>query len=149
VFYAVLADLIVAVHLAYVGFVVVGQLLIVPGAIFGWGWIRNPWFRTLHLLAILVVAGEAFAGIPCPLTVWEDKLRELADQAAQGGTFIGRLLDFVMFPPGLTEAWSHALYYGFALLVLATFVLAPPRRLRRFPADAGLPVASGPPLNAV
>src|SRR6266496_370479 len=51
-FYAVLADVLTAIHGAYVGFVVLGELAILVGAAFGCRWARNPWFRSLHLLAI-------------------------------------------------------------------------------------------------
>ena len=42
-----------------------------------WEWVRNWWFRVAHLVAILIVAAEAFLDIPCPLTEWEYRLREL------------------------------------------------------------------------
>jgi Protein of Unknown function (DUF2784) len=121
-----LADLVAALHFAYVSFVVVGLGAIVVGLARRWHWVRNPFFRLSHLLAILIVAGESLLGIPCPLTMWEDRLRALAGHAAQGGSFLGRLLDKVMFvdvePAVLT--W---IYVGFALLVLMTLVVAPPR----------------------
>jgi hypothetical protein len=124
--YRLLADVVVAVHVAYVAFVVVGQVLILAGVARGWGWVRNPWFRLAHLAAILVVAAEALLGIACPLTVWEHRLRVLGGQAAGGGTFIGNLLHeliFFDFPPWVfTTA-----YVAFALLVLVTLLLAPPR----------------------
>jgi hypothetical protein len=125
-FYAWLADLIVAVHVAYVSFVVVGQAAILLGAALCWQWIRNRMFRLLHLVAIVVVAAEAMLGIPCPLTVWETRLRRLAGQEAAEGTFIGRWLHdllFFDFPPWVfTTA-----YVSFALLVLATLIWVPPR----------------------
>jgi hypothetical protein len=131
--YIVLADLIVAFHVAYVAFVLVGQLLIVAGLILRWGWIRNVWFRSLHVLAIVVVAAESLFDIMCPLTVWEDDLRELAGQTVEQGTFIGRLLDDLLFHPDIPyNHWGFTVaYVGFAVLVLATFVLVPPRRRRR------------------
>src|SRR5262245_59338432 len=124
--YRVLADLVVAVHFAYVAFVVVGQLLILFGILLRWGWVRNRWFRVAHLAAILIVAAEAVLNIACPLTVWEQRLRTLGGLPTRGGTFIGNLLDgllFYDFPPWVFTA----VYLSFALLVLATFVLAPPR----------------------
>ena len=54
--YGLLADLVVIVHFAYVGFVVIGQLLILIGIVLRWQWIRNPWFRLIHLAMILIVA---------------------------------------------------------------------------------------------
>jgi hypothetical protein len=51
--YALLADLIVAIHIAYVVYVVGGLVAILMGAWRGRTWIRNPWFRITHLVAIL------------------------------------------------------------------------------------------------
>jgi hypothetical protein len=128
--YGYLADVVVAFHLGYVSYVVVGQLIIWIGLIFKWSWIRNPWFRCTHLLAILIVALEAICGITCPLTDWEFDLRRLADQKVEETTFIGRLFDSFLFwhlPP-----WAFTtMYVGFAALVLGTFVLAPPSLWRR------------------
>src|SRR5689334_646846 len=133
--YRLLADLIVAIHAAYVAFVVVGLLLILIGIAFGWGWVRNWCFRVAHLVAILIVAGESLLDIPCPLTEWEYRLRELGGQAAGGGTFIGDLLHnliFYDFPP-----WVFTFaYVGFAVAVALTFVLAPPRPRVKSPAQS-------------
>lgn len=124
--YGLLADLIVALHVAYVSYVVFGQLAILVGVVLRCQWIRNVWFRVTHLVAIGIVAFEAAMDIPCPLTVWEENLRRLAGQPVGGETFMGRLLHNLLFydwPP-----WAFTvLHISFALLVLATFVLAPPR----------------------
>jgi hypothetical protein len=156
--YIILADLLVAFHLAYVAFVIVGQLLIVAGLILKWGWVRNVWFRSLHLLAIVIVAAESIFQIMCPLTVWEDDLRALGGQQVHEGTFIGRLLDNVLFFAEIPyDHWAFkACYIGFAVLVLATFVLAPPRRrLRRHgdketgrQGDSAIVTTSAPPRTA-
>ncbi|HTK75758.1 MAG TPA: DUF2784 domain-containing protein [Gemmataceae bacterium] len=125
--YRLLADLIVAIHAAYVAFVVVGLLLIVVGIACGWGWVRNWSFRVVHLIAILIVAAESLLDIPCPLTEWEYRLRELGGQAVSGGTFIGDLLHNLIFYDFAPWVFTFA-YVAFALLVALTFVLAPPRR---------------------
>ncbi len=127
--YRLLADLVVAVHSAYVAFVLVGQVLILAGLWRGWRWVRNWWFRGLHLAAILVVALEAVFDVACPLTVWEQRLRELAGQEASRGTFVGDLLHNLIFVDAPPWAFTAG-YVAFAALVLATFVLAPPRRRR-------------------
>jgi hypothetical protein len=124
--YGYLADLVVGVHVVYVGFVVLGLLAILAGMLFRWQWVRNRWFRCLHLLAIVIVAGEAILNITCPLTRWEADLRTAAGQAAAAGTFMGRLLDRVLFYSA--PEWVFACgYIGFALLVLSTFWFAPVR----------------------
>jgi Protein of Unknown function (DUF2784) len=125
----------VALHFAYVGFVVVGQLLICIGVVLRWRWVRNLWFRLAHLLAIGVVALEGIFGITCPLTVWEAELRELAGQEVAQGSFIGRWLHNLIF----YHADQHVLdlcYIGFAVLVLITFAIAPPHWRRPRPGSA-------------
>lgn len=124
--YSLLADLIVAIHVAYVSFVVLGQAAILAGAALHWEWVRQRWFRLLHLAAIIVVALEALANIACPLTVWEDELRKLAGQSVEEGTFIGRCLDGLLFYNFPTWVFT-SMYVGFALVVLATWILVPPR----------------------
>lgn len=126
-FYALLADAVVALHVLYVSFVLLGEAAIVAGAIWRWSWIRNPWFRWIHLSMILIVALEAIVGMTCPLTVWEDELRRLAGQERAAGTFIGRLLHDLLFFDAAPWVFTTA-YVSFALLVVATFCFAPPRR---------------------
>ena len=136
--YGYLADLIVFFHAAYVAFVVFGLLAILLGSVLRWQWIRNPWFRVIHLLMIAVVAVEAAFGWKCPLTDWEDQLRGLAGQPISGETFVGRLLHSVIFYNAPGWAWT-VLYVGFALLVLSTFYFAPVRWRKALPAPAPLP----------
>ena len=59
----VLADLIVVLHATYVSFVVFGLVAILLGIVFRWSWVRNIWFRSIHLIAIAIVVGESLAGI--------------------------------------------------------------------------------------
>jgi polyferredoxin len=125
-FYRLAADLVVVVHFAYVAFVVMGLLAILLGAVLRWRWVRSLWFRVLHLLAILVVAAEAVCGITCPLTTWEQDLRTLAGDTAYRGDFIAAWVHDGLFYDA--EPWVFTVCYVlFALIVLATFVLAPPR----------------------
>jgi polyferredoxin len=62
-----------------------------------WTWVRNFWFRLIHLSMIGVVVGEAWCGIICPLTRWENGLRERAGQAAYSGGFFANWLHDMMF----------------------------------------------------
>jgi hypothetical protein len=124
-FYGLLADGVVATHVAYVSFVVVGQLLIWFGWAFGRRFARNRWFRSLHLLAIAIVVFEAFFGIDCPLTVWEYELRLGAGQDVSEATFMGRLLHWLLF----YDAPAYVFTIGYSIagaLILGTFVLFPP-----------------------
>jgi hypothetical protein len=138
----VLADLIVVIHASYVAFVVLGLVAILLGIVFRWSWVRNFWFRVVHVIAIGIVAAEALAGVPCPFTVWENELRRIAGQASYPGDFVGywahRLIFYRAAP------WVFTLVYVvFGLAVLAVFLLAPPRRSRRSPDEA--PRASNTP----
>jgi len=131
-FYGVLADALAVFHLAYVAFVVVGELAILVGAAFRCRWARNPWFRSLHLVAITVVALEAIWHINCPLTDWENQLRAAAGQATSNDTFVGRLVQLI-FLNDRWEPWVYEyLHIGFGILVLATYVFLP-SRFRRTP----------------
>jgi hypothetical protein len=125
--YATIADFLVVIHTAYVAFVVFGLVLIWIGLACGWQWTRNPWFRIAHLIAIGIVAVEAIFGVECPVTVWERELREAAGQTPSEMSFVGRLLDSLLFYENVPDWLFPTLHIGFGVLVLATFVLAPPR----------------------
>lgn len=123
--YNILADMVVAIHAAYVAFVVFGFVAIVLGVAMGWGWVRNLYFRAAHLAAILLVCIEAAAGLSCPLTRLEDRLRLLGGNAPYPGAFVARMLDWLIFYD--LPRWVFTLaYLAFGALVLPTFVVAPP-----------------------
>ena len=125
-FYRFLADTIVVLHFAYVAFVVVGMAGIVVGTVRHWPWVRNFWFRGIHFLMIAVVAAESLGGILCPLTEWEDRLRERAGESTEPVSFVGRWVHRLLFfdlPPALLATC----YCLFALAVLVMLIVAPPR----------------------
>ena len=124
--YRFLADSIVIVHFAYVAFVVLGMAAIVAGAVLGWRWVRNFWFRAIHLLMIAAVVAESLCGVLCPLTDWEDRLRELAGEPNEPGSFIGRCIHRVLFVDAPSSVLA-ACYCVFGLAVLVMLVVAPPR----------------------
>jgi polyferredoxin len=124
--YRLLADFVVAIHFAYVAFVLVGAILVLVGALRHWAWVRNFWFRAIHLLMIGVVVGESFCNVLCPLTDWEDQLRELAGETVASGTFIGRLAHWLLFYD-IPHSTLVVSYYLFGLAVLLTWLLVPPR----------------------
>jgi hypothetical protein len=125
ILYRLAADAIVVVHAAYVAAIVAGLLLILAGAARGWRWTRNFWFRIVHFLMIAFVAAEALAGIICPLTDWEYRLRELGGEEGRPGSFIGRLVHGVLFwnPPQEVFRIGCCL---FGLAVLAALYWSPP-----------------------
>ena len=120
-----LADLILIVHFLFVAFVVGGLALTWIGASFGWQWVRNFWFRVSHLAAIVFVAGEALAGVWCPLTVWEDALRGAHGEKS----FVARWVHRVMFFDFPDWVFNIA-YVLFALAVAATWLFVRPSPAR-------------------
>ena len=136
----VLADIIVVLHVAYVSFVVFGMVAIIAGLVLRWGWVRNFWFRAIHLGMIAVVTLEALAGIACPLTTWEKSLRTLGGQAASEGDFVASWMHRLIFFQA--EPWVFTLVYClFGAAVVLTFLLGAPRWPERHPDVAGRPVA--------
>ena len=124
--YHVEADLVAAVHAAYIAFVVFGFIAIILGVAMGWQWVHNVYFRASHLAAILLVCVEALIGVSCPLTILEDRMRVLAADTPYPGSFVGYVRDRLIFYD--FPKWLFTLVYlSFGALVLLTFLLAPPR----------------------
>ena len=128
--YRIAADLILAVHTAFVAFVVLGLVLIVVGGRRGWSWVRNPWFRLSHLLAIGVVVAQAWLGAICPLTTLEMTFRARAGAATYRGSFIAHWLEELLYFQA--AFWVFAVgYAAFGLLVVASWVVVRPRSMVR------------------
>lgn len=92
--YGLLAGLLVAVHLIFVGFVVLGGVMV-------WWWPRLAW---VHIPAVVWGIGIEWSGAICPLTPWENWLRLKAGQAGYEGDFIGYYLLPVLYPAALTRS---------------------------------------------
>lgn len=124
------ADAILSVHVLIVAFVVLGQLLIMIGGVAGWRWVRHFWFRLAHLATIAFVALQAWLGELCPLTVWEQRLRELAGEAHYRESFVEHWLSQWLF---FDAPWwlFIAAYTAFAMLVALSWRWIPPRRRGR------------------
>ncbi len=118
-----LADALLAVHFLVATFIVGGLALVWAGAALGWQWIRNPWFRYLHLGAIAFVAAEALAGIACPLTVWEDLLRG----GVRAESFVGRWVQRLLYYQAPEWVFTAG-YVVWTAATLLTLWLVPPRR---------------------
>ena len=127
-FCLLLADLVLVVHVAFIAFVIFGLILTWIGWLRRWGWVRNLWFRLVHLAAIGVVAAQALFGIICPLTIWEDELRLLAGgERRYAGSFIQHWLHQLIFLEAEGYVFTIA-YVTFFLAVLLSYWLIPPRR---------------------
>jgi len=128
-FYLIFSDFILIVHFLYVAFVVVGELIIIVGGIFKLKFVRNPLFRKLHLLAIMIVSIEAILGMDCPLTVWEYELRNLAGRQVEKMGFIARIIHSILFYD-FPQWVFNIIYISFGSIVLITYFLIPPEKVK-------------------
>lgn len=119
-----LADIILVAHFSFIIFIVGGFLIIWIGKIFSWHWVRNHWFRIIHVSAMAFVALQTLAGLACPLTLWENKLR--GGKAYSGG-FIEHWLHKIMFYE-CSRSTFIATYIAFLLLILVTFIFVPVKK---------------------
>lgn len=121
--YQLLADAILALHFAYVAFVLLGGLLVLRFPRLGW----------LHLPAAAWSAAVEFMDWVCPLTLWENRFHALAGGAAYQGDFLWRYLLRIMYPAGMTPD-MHALLGGIVVALngaVYAAVLALRRRRQR------------------
>lgn len=127
---AFLADLLVAVHLAIVTFMIAGVVLVLIGWPLRWRFVRSPYFRLPHLAIMAYIVVNAIQGEVCFLTVWENDLRLAAGQLdVEDISFIGRLLRDVLYLE-VPQASLDRFYIVFGVLVAVTFI-AVPIRFRR------------------
>jgi len=91
------ADAILALHLLLAVFIVIGLLLIFVGKARRWSWVRNPWFRAIHLLVIAIVTVQSWFGVICPLTTIEMALRSRAGDTLYKGSFITHWLETILY----------------------------------------------------
>ena len=100
------ADLRVALHFAFILFVVLGGLLV----------LRRPWLAWLHLPAAVWGVLIELVGWTCPLTPLENRLRRMAGEDGYTRGFIEEYLVPLVYPPGLTPALQ--LYLGLAVILI-------------------------------
>ncbi|MCU7813178.1 MAG: DUF2784 domain-containing protein [Candidatus Thiodiazotropha sp. (ex Notomyrtea botanica)] len=128
-FYSLAAITILVTHVVFVVFVVLGVILIFVGKFLSWQWVRNPWFRVVHLLGIGVVVLQSWFGIICPLTTWEMDLRSKAGETVYEGSFITHWLNELLYYQA--PSWVFAVIYTvFGGLVLYSWFLVRPRTFR-------------------
>lgn len=109
----------------FIAFVLGGQVCVVVGYFLDWRWVRNLTFRLCHILAIGIVVIQAWCNQLCPLTVWENRLRDAVGEQAYSSSFIeywvGRLVYYD------APHWVFIVAYTlFGVLVLVTWVWVRP-----------------------
>jgi uncharacterized protein DUF2784 len=85
--YRALADVVMLVHFGFLAFVALGGFL---------AW-RFRWVLVPHAAAV-GWAVLSLAGMPCPLTGWEDGLRRLAGEQGLPRGFVNTYLTGVVYP---------------------------------------------------
>jgi len=125
--YLFAADALLVVHALFVAFVVLVLPAIYLGRYLRWSWVRNYRLRLAHLVSIAFVVLETWAGVLCPLTVWEAELRRLAGNAAREGSFVQFWLQELLFYDA--QWWVFIVAYTtFGLLVVLSWFHVPPQR---------------------
>jgi hypothetical protein len=121
------ADVVLLLHVLFVAFVILGLVLIFVGRSLGWNWVRNPWFRLIHLIAIAVVVLQSWLRVICPLTTLEMELRSRAGDGVYPGSFIAHWLETILYyqaPP-----WVFMVCYtAFGAMVAASWFWVRPRQ---------------------
>lgn len=121
---AILAQAILALHLAIIAFNVLGLIAIPVGAALGWRWVRIRWWRTLHVASWAVAAAQAALGRACFLTLLQD---ELTGSGARP-PLIERWVESVIYWP--LPIWVFGAIYLVAFAaVIALWWAVPTRRM--------------------
>ena len=115
----VLATLVVAAHVAFVAFVVIGGLFV----------LRWRKLLYLHLAAVVWAVYVEWSGAICPLTPLENSLRAAAGLEAYAGDFVAEYVFPVLYPEGLTRGAQLAI--GTAVLAVNGCIYAVLLRQRR------------------
>ncbi len=96
---AIIADLIMILHFAFIVFVVVG----------GFAVVRWSWIVFLHLPAVVWGVLIELLNWTCPLTPLEASYRYAAGQAGYSGGFVEHYLMPLIYPSGLTRSVQFAI----------------------------------------
>ena len=104
------ADLVLAVHLGFIVFVILGGLLL----------LRFPKIMYLHIPAAIWGAFVEISGRICPLTTWENDLRQSAGESGYAESFVEHYLVPIIYPAGLTRDVQLALA---GVVVLSNIVI--------------------------
>ncbi len=109
-FYRILADLVVLMHLFFIFFVIAGGFLA----------LRRGYIVLLHLPAVFWGVYIEFSGNICPLTPLENNLRQLAGREGYSTGFVEHYLMPIIYPAGLTG--EIQIFLGLVVLTINLIV---------------------------
>lgn len=125
--YKILADTIVVTHFAWILFMLVGFIFTIVG--FFWKRFFDRWlFRTVHLFGIIYVSTLAIMGKHCPLTIWENTLRQKYDpNLTYPGSFMIHYFEKLVYPdinPLIIQIPTTFI----AVFTILVFIVRPPKK---------------------
>ena len=109
--YRILAECVVILHLAFVGFAVLGGLLVVR-------WRRLLW---PHIASVLWAVWIEYSGGICPLTPLENHLRQMGGAAGYPGSFVEHHILPLLYPARLTRTLQFVLGTGVLIANLGIY----------------------------
>lgn len=125
-----IADSLVLIHFVWICFMLLGCVVSVVG-LWRRGWLEWFWFRTIHLIGIFFVAFLVVIDRQCPLTIWENSLREHYDpNSSYAGSFIVHQLERLVYPD-VNQLIVQIPTISLAILTMIIFFWRPPNRIRR------------------
>jgi hypothetical protein len=104
--FSLAANALVLIHLGFILFVVLGGFLLLR-------WPRMVW---IHLPAVIWGALVEINNWICPLTPWEQQLRQAAGSSGYQGGFVEHYLLPVIYPEGITD--KIQLVLGLAVILI-------------------------------
>ena len=110
--YRILADAVVVVHLVFIIFVLLGGLFVV----------KWRYLVFVHIPAVLWAAWVEFQGWICPLTPLENWFRQKAGLGGYQNSFVDQYLVPMVYPAGLNREWQMIL--GAIVIILNVTIYA-------------------------
>ncbi len=123
------ADAVLVLHGCIVAFNVGALPIIWLGYFRKWNFVRQPFFRIVHLVLVGFVTAEAALGLICPLTLLENRLRQDTDSASvYQGSFVSHWLGRLLYWD-ISQTALAMMYAAFFALVVLAFIFVRPARI--------------------
>ena len=71
----ILSEIVLLLHFSIFLFMILSFILIPYGYFKKWEWVKNIYFRSIHLILMGIILIETILGFMCPLTILENFLR--------------------------------------------------------------------------
>jgi len=126
---AILADIIVIIHFGWILFMLWGFVIAFCG-LFRKDLFDKWLFRTVHFFGMLYISILAVIDKYCPLTIWENELRQKHDPvSAYSGSFIVHYTEKLVYPD-VDQLLLKIVTIFVAVFTLAVFLIKPPEKIR-------------------